>query len=120
MTWRPSPPPPWARGPLAAYAPRPSGTKGPQKARAQLTPAAAGVQIRPILSTGEMVGTYQMSGRLSFSFPAAQAPPPSATSTAAADAITRLRVNRAPSRDRWPATVAERTKWFGARGYAGV
>ncbi len=36
--------------------------KGPQKARAQLTPAAAGVQIRPILSTGEMVGTYQMSG----------------------------------------------------------
>ena len=61
-----------------------------------------------------------MSGRLSFSFPAAQAPPPSATSTAAADAITRLRVNRAPSRDRWPATVAERTKWFGARGYAGV
>jgi hypothetical protein len=36
--------------------------KGPERGPAQLTPAAAGVQIRPILSAGEKVGTYQMSG----------------------------------------------------------
>lgn len=36
--------------------------KGPEGEPAQLMPVAAGVQVRPILSTGEAVGTYQMSG----------------------------------------------------------